>query len=73
MSINPFGDDNGSPFGFATDEEQHILWPALDDVPAGRRVMRGEVDLGASHHIENNWTDALPKSLRERWQRAGHL
>jgi uncharacterized protein YbdZ (MbtH family) len=67
FSINPFGDDNGSPFVFVTHEEQRILRPALDDVPAGRRVVRGEVDLAAClDHIENNWTDALPKSLRER-------
>jgi uncharacterized protein YbdZ (MbtH family) len=68
LSINPFGDDdNGSPVVFVSDEEQRILWPALDDVPAGGRVMRGEVDLASClDHIENNWTDALPKSLRER-------
>jgi uncharacterized protein YbdZ (MbtH family) len=39
----------------------------LDDVPGGRRVVRGEGDLAAClDHVENNWTDALPKSLRER-------
>ena len=62
-----FRDDNGSPFVFVTDEEQHILWPDLADVPAGRRVVHGEADLAAClDHIENNWTDAMPKSLRER-------
>jgi uncharacterized protein YbdZ (MbtH family) len=67
LSINSFGDDNGSPFVVVADEEQHIMWPALDDVPAGGRVLRGQVDLAAwLDHIENNWTDALPKSLRER-------
>jgi uncharacterized protein YbdZ (MbtH family) len=67
LSINPFGDDNGIPFVFVTDEEQRILWPASDDVPAGRRVVRGGVDVAAClDRIENNWTDALPKSLRER-------
>jgi uncharacterized protein YbdZ (MbtH family) len=67
LSINPFGDDNGSPFVFVTDEEQRILWPASDDVPARRRAVRGGVDLAAClDRIENNSTDAPPKSLRER-------
>jgi MbtH protein len=67
LSINPFGDDNGSPFVFVTGEEQRILWPASDDIPAGGRVVRGEVDLAAClDHIETNWTDAQATSLRER-------
>ena len=44
LSINPFDDDNGSLFVLVNDEEQHILWPAFADVPAGRRVVHGEVD-----------------------------
>jgi uncharacterized protein YbdZ (MbtH family) len=37
------------------------------DVTAGWLVVRGEVDLAAClDHIENNWTDAQPTSLRER-------
>ena len=67
MSINAFGAGNGSAFVVAADEEQHVSCPAVEDVPAGWRVVRGLVDLAAClDHIENNWTDALPKSLRER-------
>jgi uncharacterized protein YbdZ (MbtH family) len=67
LSINPFGDGNGSAFVVVADEEQHISCPAVEHVPAGWRVVRGLVDLAASlDHIENNWTEALPKSLRER-------
>ena len=67
MSINAFGAGNGSAFVVVADEEQHVSCPAVEDVPAGWRVVRGLVDLAAClDHIENNWTDALPKSLRER-------
>ena len=67
MSINPFGDDNGSAFVVVADEEQHTSCPAAEHVPAGQRVVPGEVDLAAClDHIENNWTAELPKSLRER-------
>jgi uncharacterized protein YbdZ (MbtH family) len=44
VSINPFDDDNGSFFVLVNDEEQHSLWPAFADVPAGRRVLYGEAD-----------------------------
>jgi uncharacterized protein YbdZ (MbtH family) len=41
VSINPFDDDNGSFFVLVNDEEQHSLWPAFADVPAGWRVVYG--------------------------------
>jgi uncharacterized protein YbdZ (MbtH family) len=67
VSINPFDDDNGSFFVLVNDEEQHSLWPAFADVPAGWRVVYGEADrAGCLDYIEENWTDIRPKSLRER-------
>lgn len=42
VSINPFDDDNGSFFVLVNDEEQHSLWPAFADVPAGWRVVHGK-------------------------------
>jgi len=66
VSINPFDDDNGSFLVLVNDEEQHSLWPAFADVPAGWRVVYGEADRGAClDYIEQNWTDIRPKSLRE--------
>jgi len=47
VSINPFDDDNGSFFVLVNDEEQHSLWPAFADVPAGWRVVYGEADRAA--------------------------
>ncbi len=67
VSVNPFDDDSGSFFVLVNDEEQHSLWPAFADVPAGWRVVYGEADRAAClDYIEQNWTDIRPKSLRER-------
>lgn len=67
VSINPFDDDNGSFFVLVNDEEQHSLWPAFADVPAGWRVVYGETDRAAClEYIEQNWPDIRPKSLRDR-------
>ncbi|WP_176470390.1 MbtH family protein [Mycobacterium avium] len=43
MSTNPFDDDNGSFFVLVNDEEQHSLWPAFADIPAGWQMVYGEV------------------------------
>jgi uncharacterized protein YbdZ (MbtH family) len=67
VSINPFDDDDGSFFVLVNDEEQHSLWPAFADVPAGWRVAYGEGDRAAClDYIEQNWTDIRPRTLRER-------
>jgi uncharacterized protein YbdZ (MbtH family) len=67
VSINPFDDDNGSFYVLINDEEQHSLWPAFADVPAGWRVVYGEADRAAClDYIEQNWPDIRPKSLRDR-------
>ena len=72
MSINPFDDDNGSFLVLVNDEEQHSLWPAFADVPAGWRVVYGEADRAAClDYIEQNWPDIRPKSLRERLEGRG--
>ncbi|HYB38186.1 MAG TPA: MbtH family protein [Mycobacterium sp.] len=42
MTINPFDDDNGTFFVLVNDEDQHSLWPAFIDIPAGWRVVYGE-------------------------------
>lgn len=67
LSINPFDDDKASFFVLVNDEEQHSLWPAFVDVPAGWRVVFGAADRAAClDNIEQNWPDIRPKSLRER-------
>ncbi|MGE2692118.1 MbtH family protein [Mycolicibacterium pulveris] len=67
MSSNPFDDENGSFFVLVNHEEQHSLWPAFADVPAGWQVVYGEADRGVClEFIEQNWPDIRPKTLRER-------
>ncbi|MFJ4715421.1 MbtH family protein [Streptomyces sp. NPDC088785] len=49
------------------DEGQHSIWPAHRDVPAGWR----DIDVRGSReecldHIEREWTDMRPLSLRGR-------
>lgn len=66
MSTNPFDDDNGAFLVLVNDEEQHSLWPAAANVPAGWRVAFGEADRAAClDYVERHWTDLRPKSLRE--------
>jgi uncharacterized protein YbdZ (MbtH family) len=67
LSTNPFDADNARFLVLVNDEEQHSLWPAFADVPAGWRVVYGEADRAAClDYIEQNWPDIRPKSLRER-------
>jgi uncharacterized protein YbdZ (MbtH family) len=67
LSINPFDDDAGSFLVLVNDEEQHSLWPAFADVPAGWRVVYGEADRAACLvYLEQNWPVIRPWSLRER-------
>ncbi|OMC26083.1 MbtH family protein [Mycobacterium colombiense] len=67
MSINPFEDDSGSFFVLINDEEQHSLWPAFAEIPAGWQMAYGDADRAAClEYIEQNWADIRPKSLRER-------
>lgn len=66
MNINPLDDDAGSFFVLVNDEDQHSLWPAFVEVPAGWRVIYGEAARDAClAYIEKNWTDIRPKSLRD--------
>ncbi|MEV6731519.1 MULTISPECIES: MbtH family protein [unclassified Streptomyces] len=66
MSTNPFDDENGRFQVVVNDEEQHSLWPAFAEVPAGWRVVFGEAARSEClQYVEQNWTDLRPKSLRE--------
>jgi MbtH protein len=66
MSTNPFDDEDGRFYVLVNDEEQHSLWPAFAEVPAGWRIVFGESDReSAIEYVEQNWTDIRPRSLRE--------
>lgn len=64
MTTNPFEDENGSYLVLVNDENQHSLWPADIDVPAGWRTTFGPAARAAClEHIETHWTDMRPASL----------
>ncbi|MDA2890244.1 MbtH family protein [Mycolicibacterium sp. BiH015] len=66
MSTNPFDDEDGTFFVLSNDEQQYSLWPAFADIPAGWRVVFGESTRSdCLAHVEQNWTDMRPRSLRE--------
>jgi uncharacterized protein YbdZ (MbtH family) len=65
--VNQFDDDNGTSFVLLNEEEQHSLWPAFAEIPAGWRVVYGQAARAACQdYIEQNWTDIRPKRLREK-------
>lgn len=67
MSTNPFDDDTCSFFVLINDEDQHSLWPAFADIPAGWQTVYGEADRAEClEYIEQNWPDIRPKTLRNR-------
>ena len=66
MSTNPFDDENGTFYVLVNDEEQYSLWPSFADVPAGWSVVFGAgTRAEALAHVEDNWADIRPRSLRE--------
>ncbi|MFF8234947.1 MbtH family protein [Streptomyces caelestis] len=66
MSTNPFDDPDGTFLVLVNDEGQYSLWPAFAEVPAGWTVALAETDRqSALDHIEKNWTDLRPRSLRD--------
>jgi MbtH protein len=65
MSTNPFDDENGQFYILVNDEEQHSLWPAFAEIPAGWRVVHGVAGRqDCLAYVEENWTDMRPQSLR---------
>jgi uncharacterized protein YbdZ (MbtH family) len=66
MSTNPFDDEDGQFTVLVNDEDQHSLWPAFAEVPAGWRIAFGPAGRAESlAYVEANWTDMRPRSLRE--------
>jgi len=66
MSTNPFDDESGTFLVLVNDEDQHSLWPAFADVPAGWRRAFGEAGRAEClAYVEEHWTDIRPKTLRE--------
>lgn len=63
--MNPFDDPDGTFYVLVNDEEQHSLWPARFDVPAGWSVVYGaETRQVCLDYVEEHWTDLRPLSAR---------
>ncbi|MFB6559935.1 MbtH family protein [Streptomyces sp. NPDC056400] len=66
MATNPFEDESARYFVLTNEENQHSLWPAFAEVPAGWTVVHGEDGRQAClDYINENWTDMRPKSLAD--------
>lgn len=64
---NPFDDENGTFLVLVNDEDQHSLWPAFADVPAGWRIAFGTAPRQEClDYVEENWTDMRPAGLVRR-------
>jgi MbtH protein len=63
--MNPFDDPEGTFLVLVNAEEQHSLWPAHLDVPAGwRTVHGGDTREACLAYVEEHWTDLRPLSAR---------
>ncbi|MGD0604537.1 MAG: MbtH family protein [Streptosporangiaceae bacterium] len=61
---NPFEDDDAEYLVLVNDENQHSLWPAWIEVPAGWSAVHGaDTRQGCLDYVEANWTDIRPASL----------
>lgn len=65
MNTNPFDAEDGCFYVLVNDEEQHSLWPAFAEIPAGWRSAFGAGSRDEClQFVEQNWSDIRPKSLR---------
>ncbi|WP_431031777.1 MbtH family protein [Streptomyces sp. P6-2-1] len=64
MSSNPFDDESAEFLVLVNDENQHSLWPAFAEVPAGWTIAFGKDSRQACvDFVEENWVDMRPRSL----------
>ncbi|MFG2846317.1 MbtH family protein [Kitasatospora sp. NPDC048296] len=69
---NPFEDADGTYLVLVNDENQHSLWPAFAEVPAGWTTVHGpDTRQACLDHVEANWTDMRPASLIRAMAEAG--
>lgn len=62
---NPFDDQNGTFLALVNDQDQHCIWPAFAEVPAGWTVvLDASTRDQALAHVAANWTDMRPRGVR---------
>ena len=71
MTTNPFEDEDAEYLVLINHENQHSLWPAWREIPAGWSAVgpKGKRKV-CLDWIEANWTDMRPKSLIEAMEKA---
>lgn len=58
---NPFDDADAEYLVLVNEENQHSLWPAFADVPAGWAVVHGrDTRRACVAYIDAHWTDLRP-------------
>ncbi|MFH8405050.1 MbtH family protein [Streptomyces sp. NPDC018019] len=63
---NPFEDPEAQYHVLTNDENQHSLWPAFAEIPAGwQNVFGPEGRQACLDYVEEHWTDMRPRSLAE--------
>ncbi|QKV90500.1 MbtH family protein [Streptomyces sp. NA02950] len=63
---NPFEDAEGEFLVLVNSEEQHSIWPAQLEVPAGWTTVFGAAGQDACvAYVNEHWTDIRPLSLRD--------
>jgi uncharacterized protein YbdZ (MbtH family) len=61
---NPFDDEESTYLVLVNDENQHSLWPALAEVPAGWTAVHNEdTRENCLEYVSAHWTDMRPASL----------
>jgi MbtH protein len=66
MATNPFDDPEGTFLVLVNAEDQHSLWPERVPVPPGWTVgLAATTRQACLEHIEREWADMRPRSLRE--------
>ncbi|MEV0259482.1 MbtH family protein [Streptomyces sp. NPDC050732] len=71
MATNPFEDNDALFLVLINEENQHSIWPAANEVPAGWTAVLGKTSRQeAIDYVEANWTDMRPKSLADAVDRS---
>ncbi|WP_405020636.1 MbtH family protein [Kitasatospora sp. NBC_00070] len=66
-ATNPFEDDDARYYVLVNEENQHSLWPAFAEIPAGWTAVHGQDTRAAcTAYVDANWTDMRPASLIAR-------
>ncbi|EFF88549.1 MULTISPECIES: MbtH family protein [Streptomyces] len=66
-ATNPFEDEDARYLVLVNEENQHSLWPAFAEVPAGWTAVHGEDSRqGCLTYVSEHWTDMRPASLAGR-------